>query len=86
MTTLSCSAALVREFVSHLPREDRLLVMLRYADDLQVEEIAAVLSQPIDGIRRRLDDLDDRARRLIGRSFSAAASAPVPVPAAPHEL
>ena len=59
-------AEAVREALARLPGNDRMLVVLRYFDDLSVPEIAAQLSLPEGTVKRRLHE----ARALLREDLS----------------
>jgi RNA polymerase sigma factor (sigma-70 family) len=52
--------------LGHLRPEDRALVALRYAADLDSSELAPVLGMSPSGVRTRLSRLLDRLRRELG--------------------
>lgn len=52
--------------LARLKPEDRTLVALRYAADLDSSELAAVLGLSASGVRTRLSRLLDRLRRELG--------------------
>ncbi|MEM6554222.1 MAG: hypothetical protein AAF750_19065 [Planctomycetota bacterium] len=56
-----------------LEQADRLLVLLHYADGLQIGEIASVLDQPAEDVSRRLDDLRWRLAQVM-RDASVSAN------------
>jgi len=58
-------AAVLRGFVKQLPRVDRLIMLLWYADGLNVAEIAAVLELGEAEVSRRLESLRGRAREAM---------------------
>jgi RNA polymerase sigma factor (sigma-70 family) len=52
--------------LGHLKAEDRALVALRYAADLDSTELAPVLGMSPSGVRTRLSRLRDRLRKELG--------------------
>lgn len=62
----------VRKLVGSLPQKRRLLVILRYQEDMQPEEIAKVLDMPVTTVRtqlfRTLEYLREKAAHFLGRT------------------
>jgi RNA polymerase sigma-70 factor (ECF subfamily) len=60
----------LRKLVGSLPDKRRLLVILRYQEDMQPEEIAKVLGMPVRTVRtqlfRTLEHLREKASRYLG--------------------
>jgi RNA polymerase sigma factor (sigma-70 family) len=52
--------------LGHLKPEDRALVAMRYAADLDSSELAPVLGMSPSGVRTRLSRLLDRLRKELG--------------------
>ena len=60
----------LRQFVASLPEKPRLVVILRYQEDLPPEDIAQILSMPVATVKshlqRSLAMLRDKVTRTIG--------------------
>ena len=57
---------LVRDFVHRrLSREERLVVILRYGENLTTEDIAAVLDWPAERVARTHDEVVSRVRAQL---------------------
>ena len=70
-------ASVFREFVSGLPRTDRLIFLLHYADGLTPDEIGAVLHVESRDVTERLDRLREQARQVMHAIAAAEEHAPV---------
>ena len=70
-------ASVFREFVSALPRTDRLIFLLHYADGLTPDEIGAVLHEESRDVTAWLDRLREQARHVMCATEAAEANAPV---------
>ncbi|MCW5981336.1 MAG: sigma-70 family RNA polymerase sigma factor [Bryobacteraceae bacterium] len=61
----------LQKLVASLPKEARLLVILRYQEDMQPEEIARLLEMPVTTVRTRLfrtlEHLRAKASHFLGR-------------------
>lgn len=44
----------LREVLDELPKEDKLVIMLRYFEDMKLEEIAKLQEEPLSTIKSRL--------------------------------
>jgi DNA-directed RNA polymerase specialized sigma24 family protein len=69
----ACSAQLVLRLIEGMSRQERLVVALRYVDELTVPEIAAVLRLPIDEIERVLADAAERVRSVTAAWLASPA-------------
>ena len=62
----------LRQLVASLPEKWRALVILRYQEDLDNEEIAAVMGMPVGTVKsqlsRALDFLREKASRVLGEA------------------
>lgn len=69
----SMMRATIRRFVATLPEKPRLVVTLRYQEDLDPMEIAEVLDMPINTVkshlRRSLAVLKEKVTRSLGSEF-----------------
>ncbi|MFO0828124.1 MAG: sigma factor-like helix-turn-helix DNA-binding protein [Phycisphaerales bacterium] len=64
--------ALVRDALRAMSIRERVVVCLRYADGLSLEEIAAVLEAGTSEIERVLEQAVARVRSLVARSTAQA--------------
>jgi DNA-directed RNA polymerase specialized sigma subunit len=51
--------------IRELTRRERLVLMLRYTEELTVHEIAAVLEIATTEVERMLDSISERVRRRV---------------------
>jgi len=62
----------LRRLVASLPEEKRAIVVLRFQEDLEVEEIAKLMRMPLGTVkselRRALDLLRQKATRVLGEN------------------
>ena len=58
-------ANVVAELIRELTRRERLVLMLRYTEELTVHEIAAVLEIATTEVERMLDSISERVRRRV---------------------
>ena len=58
-------AALISELLKELTRRERLVLALRYTEDLTIIEIAAVMEIAVTEVERMLDSISERVRRRI---------------------
>lgn len=65
--------AMLAEVARGLTMRERLIVCLRYADGLTVDEIAIVLSSGTEEIERILDDAASRVRAILASATPRAA-------------
>lgn len=65
-------AALVRELASGLDRIERLVVSLRYTEDLSVAEIAAITRLAASDVQRHLDAAATRVKSAIAARTTVA--------------
>ena len=70
-------ASVFRDFVTALPRTDRLIFLLHYADGLTPDEIGAVLHVESRDVTDWLDRLREQARQVMRAIEAAKANAPV---------
>jgi hypothetical protein len=59
------AADLTRDLVKELSRRERLVLMLRYTEELTVAEIAAVLEIAVTEVERMLENIAERVRRRL---------------------
>ena len=67
-------ATLVRELASVLDRNERLVIALRYTEDLSVAEIAAITRLAASDVQRHLDAAATRVKSALASRRSVAAS------------
>jgi RNA polymerase sigma factor (sigma-70 family) len=64
----------LRRLVASLPEKQRMIVILRYGEDLDSEEIGEVLDMPASTVRsyllRALELLREKAPRILGEEFN----------------
>ncbi|MFZ9692170.1 MAG: sigma factor-like helix-turn-helix DNA-binding protein [Phycisphaerales bacterium] len=65
-------AALVRELASGLDRVERLVVSLRYTEDLSVAEIAAITRLAASDVQRHLDGAASRVKSALASRTTVA--------------
>lgn len=58
-------APLVRDLIAELSRRERLVLMLRYTEELTIAEIAAVLEMAVAEVERVLFSVAERVRRRV---------------------
>ena len=58
-------ATVVAELIRELTRRERLVLMLRYTEELTVAEIAAVLEIAVAEVERMLENIAERVRRRL---------------------
>jgi RNA polymerase sigma factor (sigma-70 family) len=59
----------VAELIRELTRRERLVLMLRYTEELTVAEIAAVLEVAATEVERMLESITERVRRRVQPSY-----------------
>ena len=62
-------AALISELLKELTRRERLVLALRYTEDLTIIEIAAVMEIAVTEVERMLDSISERVRRRIAPMY-----------------
>lgn len=67
-------ATFVRELASGLDRNERLVVALRYTEDLSVAEIAAITRIAASDVQRHLDAAATRVKSALASRRPVAAS------------
>jgi DNA-directed RNA polymerase specialized sigma subunit len=67
-------AALISELLKELTRRERLVLALRYTEDLTIIEIAAVMEIAVTEVERMLDSISERVRRRIAPIYSRSSS------------
>ncbi|MEY2715666.1 MAG: hypothetical protein RIT24_2009 [Planctomycetota bacterium] len=67
-------AALIGELLKELTRRERLVLALRYTEDLTIIEIAAVMEIAVTEVERMLDSISERVRRRIAPIYSRSSS------------
>jgi|LauGreDrversion4_2_1035121.scaffolds.fasta_scaffold935070_2 DNA-directed RNA polymerase specialized sigma subunit len=60
----------VSDLIRELTRRERLVLMLRYTEELTVHEIAAVLEIAVTEVERMLESISDRVRRRVAPMYS----------------
>lgn len=66
----------VGELMREFSRRERLVLMLRYTEELTVAEIAAVLEIAATEVERMLESIAERVRRKIAPAFAVSAGNP----------
>ena len=66
----------VGELMREFTRRERLVLMLRYTEELTVAEIAAVLEIATNEVERMLESIAERVRRKIAPAFGVSAGNP----------
>lgn len=69
----SSRAGVVMELMREFSRRERLVLMLRYTEELTVAEIAAVLEMATNEVERMLENIAERVRRKLAPAFGGAA-------------
>jgi len=67
-------AALISELLKELTRRERLVLALRYTEDLTIIEIAAVMEIAVTEVERMLDSISERVRRRIAPIYRRSSS------------
>jgi DNA-directed RNA polymerase specialized sigma subunit len=67
-------AALISELLKELTRRERLVLALRYTEELTIIEIAAVMEIAVTEVERMLDSISERVRRRIAPIYSRSSS------------
>ncbi len=67
-------AALIGELLKELTRRERLVLALRYTEDLTIIEIAAVMEIAVTEVERMLDSISERVRRRIAPIYGRSSS------------
>ena len=62
----------VSELIRELTRRERLVLMLRYTEELTVAEIAAVLEIAATEVERMLESITERVRRRVQPTYGRA--------------
>ena len=65
----SAREGVVSELIRELTRRERLVLMLRYTEELTVAEIAAVLEVAATEVERMLESITERVRRRVQPSY-----------------
>ena len=63
--TAPSRAALITDLLKELTRRERLVLALRYSEELTVSEIAAVTEIATTEVERMLDSIAERVRRRL---------------------
>lgn len=66
----------VGELMREFTRRERLVLMLRYTEELTVAEIAAVLEIATNEVERMLESIAERVRRKIAPAFGVSTGNP----------
>lgn len=66
----------VGELMREFSRRERLVLMLRYTEELTVAEIAAVLEIAATEVERMLESIAERVRRKIAPAFCVSTANP----------
>ncbi|MEY4117415.1 MAG: Sigma-70, region 4 [Planctomycetota bacterium] len=61
--------ALISELLKELTRRERLVLALRYTEELTINEIAAVMEIAVTEVERMLDSISERVRRRIAPMY-----------------
>jgi DNA-directed RNA polymerase specialized sigma24 family protein len=67
----NASAGFALEFARTLDRKERYVLMLRYAEDLSIDEIGLVLDLPPHEVEAILEDLRSRTRVALAHLDAA---------------
>jgi DNA-directed RNA polymerase specialized sigma subunit len=67
---ISSRAVLITDIVRELTRRERLVLALRYTEELTIAEIAAVMEIAATEVERMLDSISERVRRRIAPVYS----------------
>jgi DNA-directed RNA polymerase specialized sigma subunit len=67
--TMGSRDGVVAELIRELTRRERLVLMLRYTEELTVAEIAAVLEVAATEVERMLESISERVRRRVQPSY-----------------
>lgn len=70
VASIASRAALVTELLRELTRRERLVLALRYTEELTVAEIAAVMEIAATEVERMLESITERARRRLAPIYS----------------
>ena len=62
-------ATLISELLKELTRRERLVLALRYTEELTVLEIAAVMEIAVTEVERMLDSISERVRRRLAPMY-----------------
>ncbi|MFN9075994.1 MAG: sigma factor-like helix-turn-helix DNA-binding protein [bacterium] len=64
--------SVVSDLIRELTRRERLVLMLRYTEELTVAEIAAVLEIAATEVERMLESITERVRRRVQPTYGRA--------------
>ncbi|MFM2164222.1 MAG: Sigma-70, region 4 [Planctomycetota bacterium] len=67
-------AAVITDILRELSRRERLVLALRYTEELTVTEIAAVMEIAATEVERMLDSITERVRRRIAPIYGRPAA------------
>jgi DNA-directed RNA polymerase specialized sigma24 family protein len=68
----SAREGVVSELIRDLTRRERLVLMLRYTEELTVAEIAVVLEIAATEVERMLESISERVRRRVQPTYGRA--------------
>lgn len=68
--SVSARAAVITEILRELTRRERLVLALRYTEELTIAEIAAVMEIAVTEVERMLDSISERVRRRLAPVYS----------------
>jgi RNA polymerase sigma factor (sigma-70 family) len=68
--SVSARAAVITEILRELTRRERLVLALRYTEELTVAEIAAVMEIAATEVERMLDSISERVRRRLSPVYA----------------
>ncbi|MEY5033051.1 MAG: Sigma-70, region 4 [Planctomycetota bacterium] len=68
--SIPARAALITDILRELTRRERLVLALRYTEELTVAEIAAVMEIAATEVERMLDSIGERVRRRLSPVYA----------------
>jgi RNA polymerase sigma factor (sigma-70 family) len=68
--SISARAAVITDILRELTRRERLVLALRYTEELTVAEIAAVMEIAATEVERMLDSIGERVRRRLAPVYA----------------
>jgi DNA-directed RNA polymerase specialized sigma subunit len=71
-TNSASRAAIITDLLREMTRRERLVLALRYTEELTVAEIAAVMEIAATEVERMLDSISERVRRRLAPVYTRA--------------